>query len=206
MFLGECLGYRAMWRRLKTKGIEVPRDVVRLALKEVAPRAVEMRRARRLKRRNYANPGPNFCWHVDGYDKLKPFGFAIHGAIDGFSRKVLWLTVGVTNNNPQVTALHFARTVKQLQTLPCVVRCDRGTENVHIEKCQKIWRRNSGDEFSGMKSFLYGKSTANQRIESWWAMLRRQCTNFWINLFKDMQTIGLLNVTDNAYLQCLRLV
>ena len=23
-------------------------------------------------------------WHVDGYDKLKPFGFPIHGCIDGY--------------------------------------------------------------------------------------------------------------------------
>lgn len=28
--------------------------------------------------------GPNFLWHVDGYDKLKQFGFAIHGAIVGY--------------------------------------------------------------------------------------------------------------------------
>ena len=28
-------------------------------------------------------------WHIDGYDKLKPFDFAIHGAIDGYSRKIL---------------------------------------------------------------------------------------------------------------------
>ena len=27
--------------------------------------------------------GPDFCWHIDGYDKLKPYGFAIHGCIDG---------------------------------------------------------------------------------------------------------------------------
>ena len=33
-------------------------------------------------------------WHVDGYDKLKPFSFAIHSAIDGYSRKILWLHVG----------------------------------------------------------------------------------------------------------------
>ena len=26
---------------------------------------------------------PNFIWHCDGYDKLKPFGIAIHGCIDG---------------------------------------------------------------------------------------------------------------------------
>lgn len=193
-----------MWRRLKSKGLHVPRDVVRLALKEVTPEAVAMRKARRLKRRTYCNPGPNYCWHVDGYDKLKPFGFAIHGAIDGFSRKVLWLTVGVTNNNPQVTALNFARTVHELQILPCLVRCDRGTENIHIEKLQKFWRRNSNDELAGMNSFIYGKSTANQRIEAWWSVLRRQCTNFWMNLFKDMQAVGLLNVNDKIHIECLR--
>ena len=22
-------------------------------------------------------------WHVDGYDKLKPYGFPVHGCIDG---------------------------------------------------------------------------------------------------------------------------
>ena len=26
---------------------------------------------------------PNFVWHLDGYDKLKPYGFAIHACIDG---------------------------------------------------------------------------------------------------------------------------
>ena len=27
--------------------------------------------------------GPDFVWHMDGYDKLKPFGFCIHECIDG---------------------------------------------------------------------------------------------------------------------------
>ena len=30
---------------------------------------------------------------MDGFDKLKPYGFPIHGCIDGFSRKLLWLEV-----------------------------------------------------------------------------------------------------------------
>ena len=66
-------------------------------------------------------------------------------------------------------------------------------------------RGHHSDEFSGMNSFIYGRSTQNQRIESFCAMLRRQCTNFWINLFKDMETIGLLNVHDPAHIDCLRL-
>ena len=24
-------------------------------------------------------------WHLDGYDKLKPFGFAVHACIDGLT-------------------------------------------------------------------------------------------------------------------------
>ncbi len=47
------------------------------------PEGVNIRKQRRLKRRLYRNPGPNYAIHIDGYDKLKPYGFAIHGAIDG---------------------------------------------------------------------------------------------------------------------------
>ena len=41
------------------------------------------RKARRLNCRIYLNKGPNYLWHMDGYDKLKPYGIAIHGCIDG---------------------------------------------------------------------------------------------------------------------------
>ena len=34
-------------------------------------------------------------WHVDGNDKLIGFGFYIHGCVDGYSRKVIWLKVGL---------------------------------------------------------------------------------------------------------------
>lgn len=31
-----------------------------------------------------SNKGPNYLLHVDGYDKLKRFGFAIHGCVCGY--------------------------------------------------------------------------------------------------------------------------
>lgn len=31
----------------------------------------------------YSLQGPNRIWHCDGNDKLKMFGFVIHGCIDG---------------------------------------------------------------------------------------------------------------------------
>ena len=107
-----------MWRRLRHSGIVVSQLTVRLAMKMIQPEEALRRRNRRLHRRTYASPGPNFAWHIDGYDKLKPFGFAIHGAIDGYSRRMLWLEVGPSNNHPQVTALYFVRTCLQLKKCP----------------------------------------------------------------------------------------
>jgi hypothetical protein len=91
---GQLLGYRALWKRLKLKySLNVKRETVQLLLKELDPGGVAARTAKRFKRRKYCVPGPNHIWHVDGYDKLKPYGFPIHGAIDGFSRYLFWLKV-----------------------------------------------------------------------------------------------------------------
>ena len=47
------------------------------------PAGVELPICRRLQRRVYLSPGPDHTWNIDGYGKLKPYRFAIHGAIDG---------------------------------------------------------------------------------------------------------------------------
>ena len=82
-------GYRAMCYTLRLNyGLCIPRSTVQSLLKEVDPFGTEKRRKHRVKRRTYSSNGPNECWHVDGYDKLKPFGFPNHGAVDGHSHRV----------------------------------------------------------------------------------------------------------------------
>ena len=56
---------------------------------EVDPQGVEGQRRKTINRRNYYTDGPDDVYHIDGNDKLKEWGFAIHGGIDGFSRKIL---------------------------------------------------------------------------------------------------------------------
>lgn len=90
----------------------------------------------RLKRREYLSPGPNFIWHLDGYDKLKPFGFAVHACIDGYSRMLMWLEVANTNNNPRVVAFHYLNTLKKYNLIPTLVRSDKGSEKTLIESLQ----------------------------------------------------------------------
>ena len=58
---------------------------------------VELWSSHCLARITCVSVGPNYLWHIDGYDKIKPYGFAVHGAIDGFSMKILWLGVASSN-------------------------------------------------------------------------------------------------------------
>ncbi len=146
---------------------------MREALKILDPGGVEARSRHCLKRRKYTNKGPNYIWHIDGYDKLKPFGFCIHGAIDGYTRRILWLEVGPSNNNPAIIASYYLKFVLKHGVTARVIRTDMGTENVSIAAIQRFFRRSDDDGFAAEKSFLYGKSTTNQRIEAWWSIYLR---------------------------------
>ena len=98
---GSIIGYRSMHQRLTTDHqLTVTRNIVRQVILD--PEGVEARSRHRLRRRNYSTKGPNYLWHVDGYDKIKSFGFCVHGAIDGYSRKILWLEVSSSNNDPGI--------------------------------------------------------------------------------------------------------
>ena len=167
-FVGSFVGYREMTRRLRVRhNLNIRRDKVTQAMREIDPEGAENRRRRRLQRRRYRSPGPNFIWHLDGWDKLKPYGFCVHGCVDGFSRRILWLEVNVTNKNPNVMLHHFLCTVQQLEGVPRLLRTDLGTENVWISAIQKLLRRNGTDSLAGEKSVIQGKSSANQRIEAY---------------------------------------
>ena len=64
---GEQSGYRTIWHALRLfHNIHPPRAMVAKMLRELDPEASNARRSRKLKRRNYLSPGPNYCCHVDG--------------------------------------------------------------------------------------------------------------------------------------------
>ena len=138
-----------------------------------------------------------------GYDKLKPFGFPIHGAIDGYSRKILWLEVSRSNNNPKVIAQFYLDCVKTHSGCPILLRTDCGTENGIMAAMQCYLRQDGNDEFSGEKAHRYGTSPSNQRIECWWSFLRRSRSSWWINHFKEMSANGLLDVGNPLHTECL---
>ena len=66
---------------------------------------------------------------MDGNDKLKPYGFEIHGCIDGYSRKVLWIKIMYSNKDSRTVIYHYLVTVKNINGFPRRVKADRGVEN-----------------------------------------------------------------------------
>ncbi len=143
------------------------------------PSGVEERRGRRLRRRRYGVPGPNYLWHMDSYDKLKPYGIAVNGCIDGFSRHIIWMQAYFTNNNPRVIAGYYFRAVAERRGWPQIIRSDFGTENVHVNRLQEFLREDSTGTVHGPCVFQ-GTSQANQRIESWWGTDAKTQITGWI--------------------------
>ena len=109
--------------------VNIKWDVVMKLLRELDPNGSENRKTQRLRRRQYVSVGPNVCWHADGYDILKSYGLPINGCIDGFSRKILWLKVSRTNNDPIVPTYFYIETVKKMGFCTQYLRADCGTEN-----------------------------------------------------------------------------
>ncbi|XP_065909324.1 uncharacterized protein [Dysidea avara] len=169
---GNCIGYRLLHKKLKEKhSLRVGRTV-----------------------------GPDYIWHCDGYDKLKPYGFAIHGCIDGYSRRILWLHVSPSNNDPYIIAGYYLNCVEKLAGCPTILRTDRGTENTNIA----FLRDQHDDPFAKEKSFMYGRSTSNQHIEAWWGQLRKNAAQWWMDYFKALRESGELDDSSEYHIDCLR--
>ncbi len=200
------MGYRAMHQKLRSEyNIQIDQDTVRLCLKQLDPQGEEERSRRRLQRRVYISKGPNCQWHIDGYDKLRPFGFYIHGCIDGYSRKILWLEVADSNHDPRLIASYYIKTITTMKGIPSGIRADRGTENVIVAGIQRWLRWSVFGNHGPHDSFKYVCSTSNQRIESWWSFLRRYGgANWWINYFKDLRDSGVYNEAEPIQKACLQ--
>ena len=135
---------------------------------------------------------------------MKPYGFAIHGAIDEYSRRILWLYVSASNNNPSNIAFYFLQTITELKKVPQVGRGDRGSGNVIVCGVQQFLRRDFVDTLSSQASFCYGSSKSNQRIEAWWSQFRRAKVTWWINFFKGLIDSGIYDNSINYHVEMLR--
>lgn len=200
---GSQLGYRRIWTTLRNAGLMVRRDDVRRAILDLDPEGVDHRRRRKLNRRRYRNPGPNDVWHIDGHDKMKPFGFSIHGCIDGYSRRLIWLEVSSSNKVPELIAKYYIQAVKRMKGIPRKIKADDGTEHSIIEPIHVTLRSMNGDG-DALNTFSVVTSPRNQRIEAYWSKMRQDRPGWWISFFKDLVDQDLYDPSDPILLDCAR--
>ncbi|CAH1106650.1 unnamed protein product [Psylliodes chrysocephalus] len=68
---------------------------------------------------------------------------------------------------------------------PRKIRSDMGPENGTVEQMQTFLRGTAvknEDQFLDDNSFIYGTSQCNQRSEFWWGILRKHCSQYWMNV------------------------
>ena len=80
-------------------------------------------------RRSYRVAYPNTLWHMDGNMSLIQWGFVVYGAVDGYSRLILYLHYSLNNRTNTVYRLFVERF-----GYPSRVRSDQGGENVDVAR------------------------------------------------------------------------
>ena len=106
---------------------------MRDALQKMDPEGVAIRAkafAISPRRKEYFLKGPNRVFSIDGHDKLSRFGFEIYGAIDTYSRYIVWCYVGISNRTAVSVNKQYLRLLHQTLHMPKLIRSDKGKNNL----------------------------------------------------------------------------
>ena len=84
------------------------------------------------RRKEYTVEGPNRVFSIDGHDKLSRFSFEIYGAIDAYSRFIVWCYVGISNRTAVSVNKQYLQLLRSTMRLPQLIRSDKGMTLVLI--------------------------------------------------------------------------
>ena len=105
---------------------------------------------------------------------IEPYRIVIHGAIDGYSRLIVYLNA--SSNNKADTVLQLFLNAVQQYNLPSRVRTDMGRENIDVARVM-MKRRGLNRE-----SITTGTSVHHQCIERLWHEVNRIVYSRFVNV------------------------
>ena len=174
--------------------IKVPRHLVLSVLHDVDPERVEEKalKVKARKKKPFVSGGADCVLSLDGHDKLMgfhswTFPVAIYGALDTFSRKLLYIFVWESNSDPNIVGQRYIKPLYESERMPVYIRIDRGTETGKHATVHAFLINKQRPEADGTDFVLYGPSTTN-KIERWWRELHERMEK----VFK-LQLLDLLN-------------
>eukprot|EP00794_Sanderia_malayensis_P000007 gene7-434_t len=127
------------------------------------------------------------------------FGIAIHGAIDGCSRKILYMEACNDKTAETVKCL-FLNAIAEYGW-PHRIRTDKGGENCLVGRLMQERRSEKNPT-----PHCVGSSVHNQRIERLWVDVRHCVTQLFMDMFFDLQSASLLDKDNPVDFYCARAV
>ncbi|KAF7371591.1 Integrase catalytic domain-containing protein [Mycena venus] len=192
---------KTLYRQFEVAGISTARreftDITDNALDEiVAEISLSHPWAGIIKRRVYKVRGSNALWHHDGNEKLRPWGFYVHGCIDGHSRLIIYLAC--RSNKRKATVAELFQAAVAIFGWPSRMRGDFGTENNEVERLMIA--------FWGIphRAYLRGRSRHNVRIERLWRDVRKDALEAFRQIFDYLEKSELLDMENPIHSTCFR--
>jgi hypothetical protein len=173
-------GKQYLYIHFRQMGMNIARDRMFQVYRTMNPAGIE-RREKDLQRTRgeYIVRGPNYIWSVDGHEKLKPYGFEIYACIDAYSRYIIWIYVGISAGTAVSVGQQYLGAVRQAGVVPQFIRSDCGKETGQLAYAQFTLSQENEPSINFQDCYMYGTSTANQRIESWWQQLSKSLLFRW---------------------------
>ncbi|KAF7349604.1 Integrase catalytic domain-containing protein [Mycena sanguinolenta] len=170
-------GSNIMSGHLEAIGIHVSIRRIQESLWRVDAIGVLVRWNGVIKRRVYHVRGANALWHMDGNEKLRPWGFYRSTTVE----------------------LLFMHAVS-IYGWPSRMRGDYGKENNGVE------RRMNARWGDAHRSYIRGRSTQNIRMERGWRDVRKDTLEFFREIFMFLEANDLLDMENPVHRVCLFIV
>ena len=136
----------------------------------------------------------------DGILIMFRWRMVVHGAVDGYSRLVVYLHC--SNNNRAETVFQLFQEAVNQHGLPSRLRTDKGGENVD----DAMYMLQHPLRGTGRGSVITGSSTHNQRIERLWRDVFSGVLCLYYSLFYHLEDQGVLDPLNELDMLALHIV